>query len=235
MKKLFTSIALFFLFVALANAQETVIIRLNTGGAGGTKEITVNGVTNTSGKLEVAKGTLVQLGGKALNPAKKFAFFTLKKRWTDGGTIVSKKNPYSFIAEESLTFYVNYVDIDEDLTANVNITAIGGGRLAGISYGHTYELGDEISATAVANEGNRFVNWTDADGNEIGTFATLECVVTAKEMTIQANFVSENETDIEGIEAETENAVIYDLCGRRVNEITCAGVYIVNGKKVIVK
>ena len=39
-------------------------------------------------------------------------------------------------------------------------------------------------------------------------------------------------------EVETENAeaeVIYDLCGRRVNEITKAGVYIIGGRKVLVK
>ena len=43
-------------------------------------------------------------------------------------------------------------------------------------------------------------------------------------------------TAIENVEAETvvENA-IYDLTGRRVNEITKAGIYIVNGKKVLVK
>ena len=47
--------------------------------------------------------------------------------------------------------------------------------------------------------------------------------------------VEEAETAIEGVEAEAENAVIYDLTGRRVNEITKAGIYIVNGKKVLVK
>ena len=39
-------------------------------------------------------------------------------------------------------------------------------------------------------------------------------------------------------EVETENAeaeVIYDLCGRRVNQITKAGVYIIGGRKVLVK
>ena len=39
-------------------------------------------------------------------------------------------------------------------------------------------------------------------------------------------------------EVETENAeteVIFDLCGRRVNEITKAGIYIINGKKMLVK
>ena len=42
----------------------------------------------------------------------------------------------------------------------------------------------------------------------------------------------ENTTAIENVEIVNEN-VIYDLSGRRVNEITEKGVYIVNGKKVI--
>jgi hypothetical protein len=41
------------------------------------------------------------------------------------------------------------------------------------------------------------------------------------------------DTAIDGVEAETENAVIYDLTGRRVEEITKGGIYIINGKKVI--
>ena len=43
------------------------------------------------------------------------------------------------------------------------------------------------------------------------------------------------ETGIESIEAETENAEIYDLTGRRINEITKAGIYIVNGVKKVIK
>lgn len=42
-------------------------------------------------------------------------------------------------------------------------------------------------------------------------------------------------TDIEDIDAEVENDVIYDLSGRRITEITKSGIYIVNGKKVLVK
>ncbi len=49
------------------------------------------------------------------------------------------------------------------------------------------------------------------------------------------SFRYEGTTSIE--EVETENAVkaIYDLTGRKVNEITAPGIYIVNGKKVLVK
>ena len=42
-------------------------------------------------------------------------------------------------------------------------------------------------------------------------------------------------TAIEEVETEAAETVIYDLTGRRVNEITKAGIYIVNGKKVFVK
>ena len=46
--------------------------------------------------------------------------------------------------------------------------------------------------------------------------------------------IGEN-TAIEGIEAEAENAEIYDLTGRRVEKITNAGIYIVNGVKKVIK
>ncbi len=42
-------------------------------------------------------------------------------------------------------------------------------------------------------------------------------------------------TAIEEVETEAAETVIYDLTGRRVNEITKAGVYIINGRKILVK
>ena len=42
-------------------------------------------------------------------------------------------------------------------------------------------------------------------------------------------------TSISKIAVENAENVIYDITGRRVNEITEAGIYIVNGKKVLVK
>jgi hypothetical protein len=48
-------------------------------------------------------------------------------------------------------------------------------------------------------------------------------------------FEGEGTTGIEGVEVENEVKAIYDLTGRRVEEITAPGIYIVNGKKVLVK
>jgi hypothetical protein len=42
-------------------------------------------------------------------------------------------------------------------------------------------------------------------------------------------------TAIEEVETEVAETVIYDLTGRRVSEITEAGIYIIGGKKVLVK
>ena len=40
---------------------------------------------------------------------------------------------------------------------------------------------------------------------------------------------------INAVDANLENAVIYDLTGRRVSEAMKGGIYIVNGKKVFIK
>ena len=84
---------------------------------------------------------------------------------------------------------------------------------------HTGEAkeAEAIAATTVAynNEYVAFINYTDATYIRVYNEA-----VTA---------------EIESVAVETENTVIYDLTGRRVESIANAGIYIVNGKKVIVK
>lgn len=45
----------------------------------------------------------------------------------------------------------------------------------------------------------------------------------------------ENMTGIDGIQVEKADAVAYDITGRIVKDITAPGIYIVNGKKVLVK
>jgi hypothetical protein len=48
-------------------------------------------------------------------------------------------------------------------------------------------------------------------------------------------FIVKHPTSIKNIDAEKENIAIYDLTGRRMKKITNAGIYIVNGRKTIVK
>ncbi len=56
----------------------------------------------------------------------------------------------------------------------------------------------------------------------------------APEITIEFT-IPGGETAIDGVDAENGEVVIYDITGRKVEAITSAGVYIVNGKKVVVK
>ena len=45
----------------------------------------------------------------------------------------------------------------------------------------------------------------------------------------------DNATAIENVECEETETVIYDLQGRRIKEITASGIYVINGKKTIVR
>ena len=47
--------------------------------------------------------------------------------------------------------------------------------------------------------------------------------------------INKFETAIEDVECEEKETVIYDLQGRRIKEITASGIYIINGKKTIVR
>ena len=66
----------------------------------------------------------------------------------------------------------------------------------------------------------------------------LYCVIDIEMMEQVINVVFGDEkavTSIENITVENGANVIYDLTGRKVDAITTAGIYIVNGKKVLVK
>ena len=86
-----------------------------------------------------------------------------------------------------------------------------------VSYAGEAKEAEAIAATTLAynDEYVAFINYTDA------TYIYMynEAVTTT----------------IEAVDAEVENSVIYDLTGRRIEKITESGIYIVNGKKVLVK
>lgn len=98
-------------------------------------------------------------------------------------------------------------------------------------------------------------NWTLSGETitiELGTAITTngdyyiiipaECVVSkitgkkpAEDIKINLVVYNEDQTSIKEIENNNESVVIYDLTGRKVETITKAGIYIVGGRKVLVK
>ncbi len=69
-----------------------------------------------------------------------------------------------------------------------------------------------------------------------------ECIVSevtgkspAEDIRINLVVYNEDQTSIKEIGCDNKNVVIYDLTGRKIENITNAGIYIVGGKKVLVK
>lgn len=64
---------------------------------------------------------------------------------------------------------------------------------------------------------------------------TLHTLTVTDNVNFVARFEKNEDTAIEAVTGETNRVEIFDLCGRRVKRIERAGVYIVGGKKVIIK
>ena len=100
-------------------------------------------------------------------------------------------------------------------------------------YAYEYNNYGQVTARPIAMEGEYTLNLSDmtlrygydAAIYDYNAFGSIEDTYT----------FDKNTTAIEDVEVEAEGTVIYDLTGRRVNEITKAGIYIVNGVKRVIK
>ncbi len=126
-----------------------------------------------------------------------------------------------------------------EITANESATAISGNLLKG-SVKSTVITKDANTAYYVLGMINNEAAFGQATSNVEGQFinaaykAYLEVAGASQSTSLRFDFGGTT-----GIEQITENGVqstaIYDLQGRRVSEITEKGIYIVGGKKVLVK
>lgn len=78
-------------------------------------------------------------------------------------------------------------------------------------------------------DGNEYVTSLAANGEII---ATVNNNNTTSTVTV---YTSGDATGIDAIDTENEETVIFDITGRKINTVTTPGIYIVNGKKVIIK
>lgn len=100
--------------------------------------------------------------------------------------------------------------------------------------GFPYEMNEywQYIASPVAMEGEYQLNLADVTVRYGYDAAAYEYYAFGY---IEGTYTFDNTTAIEDVEAEAEGTVIYDLTGRRINEITKAGIYIVNGVKKVIK
>ena len=101
--------------------------------------------------------------------------------WTKNGIQVSTNATYTFTVTESATYVAHFVVESFTITALANPTE--GGVVTGSG---TYEMLDECTVIATANEGYNFVNWTE-NGNVVSNEAAYTFAVTG-DRTLVANF-----------------------------------------------
>ena len=192
--------------------------------------------TGESREIEVTRGSTVRIRAAAAEgTGRKFAYWSTGNTVASGkGTILTNSNPYDFTANENMTFYVNFVSEETDLNVNIIANASQGGKATvnGAAQ-QNIALGSSITFLATADNGYKFTSWTDEKGNTISTEPVYPTVARAT-TTLTANF--EALTEITEVEAgDNSPGSIHDLQGRKINHIAKPNIYIVNGKKILVK
>lgn len=190
----------------------------------------------TDRKLEVEKGSTVSIRAAAVEGSgRKFAYWSTGNTIASGkGTIHTNKNPYEFTATEDAAFFVNFVTEDTDLNVTIETASTEGGTAT--IYGEqkqTIALGSEIVFEAKANEGYKFTEWTK--GTDVVSKEPIFTTVAREACTITANFEKIATTGIEGVKFGSEKSkAIYNLTGNKA-EILTKGIYIIDGKKTLIK
>ncbi|MCM1555846.1 MAG: InlB B-repeat-containing protein [Bacteroides sp.] len=107
--------------------------------------------------------------------------------WTKaGGGLFSTEPTYTFTATENLELTANFEERPAEFTVSVSVNEADWGT-ASISGDGTYEENEEVTITAVPEDGYRFVNWTKEDGSVFSTKANYMFEVT-ESLALTANF-----------------------------------------------
>ncbi len=101
--------------------------------------------------------------------------------WTENGEVVSEEAEYSFEITKDRNLVANFELLSYNVTASVNPENAGVVSGAG-----TYNHGEDVTLTATANEGHKFVNWTENDVI-VSTENEYSFIVT-KDINLVANF-----------------------------------------------
>ena len=175
---------------------------------------TIGGVEAVPGETAIASGAEILI--KSVTPAVKgtgYMVIQVKKNM-----LISKIS--ILVNEDAVSNAVTVADGIENGTVKVNRTT-------------AYE-GDDVYVTATPAEGYELeaITVKDADDAEV-TVTDGKFTMPAKAVTVSATF--KNATGINSIAADKlENATIYTISGQRVEKAQ-KGLYIINGKKVVIK
>lgn len=132
-------------------------------------------------------------------------------------------------------FPLAVVDATTQREVTVDVNGADRGTAVLSSVAGTYTVGTQLTATATPKGNAEFHSWREG-GVVVSREATYTFAVANRNMNLKAYFTPN--TEVVGIDnPETiiqDSVLIYDLQGRRVLN-PMKGVYIVNGKKVVIK
>ena len=115
----------------------------------------------------------------------------------------------------------------------INTNIIGEAYVLGVVEGETGLYKTQMNTVALSNASGSvsvFLN------NAYKAYLPASAVPTSQQNVAAFSFrFGGNTTAVENVEMKNEKEEIFDLSGRRINEITEAGIYIVGGRKVLVK
>ena len=178
------------------------------------------------------------LGNNTLIPTGVEAFIVSK---VDGSSVILTKVEGVLPALQGVIVKADAGKYDFDRTADVATSDFTGNLLKGTLV-DTYVEG---TAYVLANGGSGVGFYKaalnkDAEGNKGTTHfknnaGKAYLVLPAEKSAAYYGFDWDGTTAVEDVVVENEVKAIFDLTGRRVEVITTAGIYIVNGKKVLVK
>ena len=174
---------------------------------------------NSTGKLNIAYNIT--------DNKQQFAFI---KSPTTGNYYLYSVSEAKFVSKNG-----DYTTLTE--TPVQTITFLTGERTASYPWIIALNTADGEKQIAVSNTFEYGIITFYNDLTDAGNTVRLEKVATFDATAALAliDAYENGETAIEEVNVENVNVVIYDLQGLRVKEITEGGIYIINGKKVLVK
>jgi hypothetical protein len=101
--------------------------------------------------------------------------------WTEGGSFVSSSSSYTFAISSNRSLTANFI---QTYSISVSASPGAGGSTTGSGI---YDTGSQITVTATAASGYRFVSWTE-NGSVVSTISTYSFIASANRVLV-ANFI----------------------------------------------
>lgn len=203
--------------------------------------------------------------GAGLKSTSAYEFIEVEETWSSFYSpmaVAIPENIEAYIVTAANNGYVILEQIFKAIPANTAVILKGGKITGNTPYnGEVAEVTGNLLQGSIANtyineeayvlaNGDYGIGFYKAEMNQLEGTAWLNNAGKAylpvsnlpEEVQGVANFSFRNRTDvddgttaIENVEIRNEKEEIYDLSGRRIEKITKAGIYIINGNKILVK